>query len=601
MSVCPHPAFSPQSRVKLESAVGACLKLYPKGNCLKGPHGPIGTWDVSRITVMSRMFAHAKSFDSDLSKWDVSRVKNMQGMFLGATSFNGDLSKWDVSRVNDMHGMFLGATRFRRTLCGSAWVHSSAKQTVMFEGSSGSISSTVCTATTIPIVFSPQSRAELKSAVDAYLEYSVKGHDSNGPHGPIGEWDVSDITDMSSIFADSSSEFAITDFNSDISKWDVSRVTNTSRMFAYAESFNGDLSKWDLSRVQDMSGMFWGASSFKGDVSEWDVSRVIDMSRMFFYARSFNAEISKWDVSRVADMRQMFLGASSFNRDLSKWDVSNVNDMDGMFMGATLFKRELCGFAWLHSSANQHVMFEGSPGSIPPTTCRFSPQTRAELKSAVADYLDYSMKNNGSKFLHGPISEWDVSRITDMSRMFFYARSFNDNISHWDVSSATNMRHMFWGALSFDGDLSKWDVSRVRDTNSMFRHAPSFNGDLSKWDVSRVTNMLGMFSQATSFNCDISNWNVSSVKDMQSMFDGAAAFAQNLCTDAWVNSKAVKTEMFEGSSGSMPPTVCTITTAPPAFSPQSRAKLKSAVDAYVDFSAKGDAQTHGTFVCKAAV
>ena len=122
--LAPIPAFSPRSRVQLKSAVDACLKLSPKGKCFTRPNGPIGTWDVSRVTDMSRMFARAKFFDSDVSKWDVSRVKNMNAMFLGATSFNGDLSKWDVSRVNDMQSMFLGATLFKRKLCTAAWVNS---------------------------------------------------------------------------------------------------------------------------------------------------------------------------------------------------------------------------------------------------------------------------------------------------------------------------------------------------------------------------------------------------------------------------------------------------------------------------------------------
>ena len=64
---------------------------------------------------MSRVFARAKFFDSDVSKWDVSRVKNMHGMFLGARSFNCDVSKWEVSSVTDMHGMFLGATISNQT------------------------------------------------------------------------------------------------------------------------------------------------------------------------------------------------------------------------------------------------------------------------------------------------------------------------------------------------------------------------------------------------------------------------------------------------------------------------------------------------------
>ena len=123
------------------------------------------------------MFAHAKLFDGDISKWDVSSVTNMNSMFLGATSFNGDLSKWDVSRVRDMHGMFLGATYFKRRLCQDAWIHSKAKETAMFAGTFGTIARTVCTITgTIP-AFSPQSRAELKSALDSYLERAPNGDD----------------------------------------------------------------------------------------------------------------------------------------------------------------------------------------------------------------------------------------------------------------------------------------------------------------------------------------------------------------------------------------------------------------------------------------
>ena len=148
--------------MQLKGAVDACLKLSPKGKCSISPHGPIGTWDVSRVTDMSRMFARAKFFNSDVSKWDVSRVKNMRSMFLGATSFNGDVSRWDVSNVNDMHGMFLGATVFNRKLCGSAWIHSEASKESMFEGSSGSISSTGCTTSETQLGDSPTSRSPLK-------------------------------------------------------------------------------------------------------------------------------------------------------------------------------------------------------------------------------------------------------------------------------------------------------------------------------------------------------------------------------------------------------------------------------------------------------
>merc|ERR1719201_2825862 len=145
--------FSPRSKEALREAVNACLELSANGDCSKGAHGPIATWDVSRVTDMSSLFRDATSFRGDISKWDVSRVTDMSYMFNDASSFNGDISNWDVSTVSDMDYMFIGATSFDRQLCGISWVRSTARKDSMFLGSSGSISPTVCTDTTLSDTF----------------------------------------------------------------------------------------------------------------------------------------------------------------------------------------------------------------------------------------------------------------------------------------------------------------------------------------------------------------------------------------------------------------------------------------------------------------
>jgi surface protein len=86
-----------------------------------------------------------------------------------------------------------------------------------------------------------------------------------------------------------------------------------------ATSFNGDISAWDVSQVLDMSNMFANASSFNGDISGWNTSSVTDMYRMFWSATSFNGNISGWDISSVAEMYDMFYKASSFNQNLCAW------------------------------------------------------------------------------------------------------------------------------------------------------------------------------------------------------------------------------------------------------------------------------------------
>ena len=126
----------------------------------------------------------------------------------------------------------------------------------------------------------------------------------------------------------------------------------------------------------------------------------------------------------------------------------------------------------------------------------------------------------------------NLSRVTDMSFMFYEASTFNQDISDWDVSSVTNMEGLFKGAKAFNQDISDWDISSVKNTRGMFNRARAFNQDISGWDVSKVTDMRAMFNRASAFNQDISNWNVSSVTTMQGIFHKALAFNQDIsCWD----------------------------------------------------------------------
>jgi surface protein len=129
---------------------------------------------------------------------------------------------------------------------------------------------------------------------------------------------------------------------------------------------------------------------------------------------------------------------------------------------------------------------------------------------------------------HGPIASWDVSQVTDMSRLFHSAESFNADLSRWDVSNVTNMNEMFFHAYKFNADLSGWDVSNVKSMNATFHLAFNFTSDLSGWNVSNVTNAAFMFSMATRFTSDLSRWDVSNIIDMSRMFFDAERFNSDL-------------------------------------------------------------------------
>jgi uncharacterized protein (TIGR02145 family) len=354
----------------------------------------------------------------------------------------------------------------------------------------------------------PITNDNIHAAVDLWLSDEATAETT---YGQISDWNVSSVTNMTSMFDGASS------FNGDISSWDVSSVTNMGAMFRTASNFNGDISSWDVSSVTDMGAMFENTDSFNGDLSAWDVSSVINMIWMFDGASSFNGDISSWDVSSVLEMQNMFSGASSFNGDLSSWDVSSVTNMSDLFNSATSFNGDIS--SWDVSSVTyMYWMFNGASSF------------NGDLSSwDVSSVTDMSVMFAGASVFNGDISSWDVSSVTgSMTRMFIGASNFNADLSSWDVSSVTNMESMFDNATSFNGDLSAWDVSSVTVMQSMFDNATSFNGDLSAWDVSSVTSMWAMFRTASNFNGDISFWDVSSVTVMGAMFENTDSFNNDI-------------------------------------------------------------------------
>ena len=187
-----------------------------------------------------------------------------------------------------------------------------------------------CTFICDQLCFTNQS---LQAAVDLWISDESQ---ATVLFGNISDWDVSCVTDMTSLFDGAFS------FNGDISGWDVSNVNGMFFMFRNASSFNGDIFSWDVSSVTTMSEMFSGASSFNGNISDWDVSSVTNMRYLFSGASSFNGDISSWDVSSVTNMHGMFYVDLSFNQDVSSWDVANVEDMGGMFDGTALSEENKC-------------------------------------------------------------------------------------------------------------------------------------------------------------------------------------------------------------------------------------------------------------------
>ncbi len=127
-----------------------------------------------------------------------------------------------------------------------------------------------------------------------------------------------------------------------------------------------------------------------------------------------------------------------------------------------------------------------------------------------------------------PLNDWKVNKVTDMGGMFNGCSAFNQPLNNWNVSNVTNMGEMFKGCSSFNQPLNNWNVSKVTEIKGMFEGCSSFNQPLDKWDVSNVTNMERMFAGCAIFNQPLNNWNVSNVTNMGAMFYNCSSFNQPL-------------------------------------------------------------------------
>lgn len=171
------------------------------------------------------------------------------------------------------------------------------------------------------------------------INLMIKEIKENGFECSLNHIDVSKMTNFQWLFADNKT---LKNFDGDISDWDVSNVEDMSYMFADCNiTFkNTDLSGWNVSKVTNMAWMFEGVqfdinSEYNYDLSGWDMSNV-DCINGMFYDSNFNSDsIRHWDVSNITRMYKTFSGCK-FSQDISSWDASNVRDYGLIFSGSGL-------------------------------------------------------------------------------------------------------------------------------------------------------------------------------------------------------------------------------------------------------------------------
>lgn len=336
---------------------------------------------------------------------------------------------------------------------------------------------------------------------------------------------------------------------SNVKMWEVLSLGNYSTLTRLTSAFSGSSNSLRVAAalpnsVRDLSFAFSGSTG-NPDITGWDVSQVTTMTGMFQNATAFNRNIGPWSTSSVTNMRSMFANATAFNQELSSWDVSNVTNMRSMFDGAISFN-------------NSDSISNNASSNIPVGTKPLGWTTSA--------VTDLSFMFRGARSFNQNINSWDVSKVTDFTRMFSgndTSTTTTDGINLNDAwvffnnggandqgngvsgsaplwrgnppgsgtgTATIDMSFMFSGAKFFNQDVSYWDTSYVTNMAQMFENAQGFNNGDQKytsnnagshnftWSTSRVTSFIAMFYNTYAFNQNVNSWDVSSASTFRYMF-----------------------------------------------------------------------------------
>ena len=147
-------------------------------------------------------------------------------------------------------------------------------------------------------------QTKIKATNETIYSIVISELDRLGYDANLNHIDVSEVTDMDSLFSDCADRYK--DINPDISKWNVTNVHDMRYMFEGCEKFNCDISGWNVSNVEFMMQIFRGCKNFNQDLSQWNVRNVKYMQGMFYECKNFNQDLSQWDIRKVKDRRYMF-------------------------------------------------------------------------------------------------------------------------------------------------------------------------------------------------------------------------------------------------------------------------------------------------------
>ncbi len=449
------------------------------------------------------------------------------------------------------------------------------------------------------IISSPDS----KETIYAWYDYDVDG---------IQWYAKSDIVylneDSSYLFAKMSMA-RITDLD----KFDTSLMKDASHLFEnnLEESYDvwSTISNWDVSNVTNMSSMFKGITGmYYSVISNWDVSNVEDMSYMFDQAFNIDtahlisggldaSAINDWDVRKVKNFKNMFrsqwvdlplITFPQFTKVEGFWDNSEeyygtsassyyysgtyvpINpytlNLNGNGSTAGTMNGKICNYDYdciipLNAYSRDNYTFEGwsdtadgevkykngrsikLPDGSDNTTLYAIWGPKRTVTVTLEDGYTFNKK---AKLIEYGETKYLISDyyydyygtpINIVDEGYADYNSFIRTNTIPDNSNFTSLNEIYsddsdgimyiWAGGNYDEILYYYTDADVayfnKDSSKMFKGFTYFDpyGQMRVFNTSKVTNMSEMFSNALDYEFNLSEfkyWDVSNVTDLSYMF-----------------------------------------------------------------------------------
>ena len=327
----------------------------------------------------------------------------------------------------------------------------------------------------------------------------------------LNDWDVSNVTNMSYMFANSS----FTGGNANLVNWNISNVTNGHKMF-----FNAQLGQLYMSggeNIKDMSYMFATSRTSFGNygLNRFKTNSATNMVGMFNGYTGNRANVCNWNVNNVTNMAYMFNGCTNLNYftytgaggsyDMRiNWYAPNCLNTVNMFANCqTMVYINLNGsYTFAYKSQNTSNMFANCYNFYGFTGNQYA-------AAGVASTLDASNMFANCYNIQTRVATGSLENCTNTAYMFAQCRLMSNNCFNritFNFSNCTNMAYMFLNCANLKTlPAINWNMPKMTNAFCAFNLAGMPNLDIINANVPLITNLMQLVGGARPENILIKN------------------------------------------------------------------------------------------------